>query len=161
MDGQWYVAVVGPSSASDEQAAAAEQLGAALAERGHVVVCGGGGGVMAAAARGATRAGGIVVGLLPGDDRAAGDANLTIAIPTGLGEMRNALVVRSADVVVAVGGSWGTLSEVALAVRTGVPVVALGSWHVMDRDDEPRGLRHATTLQEALAFVDGVLPKAR
>lgn len=149
-----YVAVVGPSAASDEQAAAAEELGAALARRGHVVVCGGGGGVMAAASHGAAEAGGLVVGLLPGNDRRAANPHLTVAIPTGLGEMRNALVVRAADAVVAVGGSWGTLSEVALAVRTGVPVVAIGGWRVTDGDDEPAGFRRAAGPAEALEVLD-------
>jgi uncharacterized protein (TIGR00725 family) len=123
-----YVAVVGPSQASADELAAAHALGRGLAERGHVVLCGGHGGVMEAVARGAAEAGGVVVGLLPGTDRAEANPHVTVAIPTGLGEMRNALLVRSSDVVVSVGGSWGTLSEVALAVRTGVPVVALHSW---------------------------------
>lgn len=152
-----YVAVVGPSSASDEQHELAERLGAALARRGHVVVCGGGGGVMAAVSRGAAEHGGLVVGLLPGDDRRAGNRHLTVAIPTGLGELRNGLVVRAADVVVAVGGSWGTLSEVALAVRAGVPVVAVGGWRVSDGDDEPPGVRHVPELGEALAALDDLL----
>lgn len=152
-----YVAVVGPSAASDEQAAAAEALGAALAGRGHVVVCGGGGGVMAAVSRGAAAAGGLVVGLLPGDDRRGGNPHLTVAIPTGLGELRNGLVVRAADAVVAVGGSWGTLSEVALAVRTGVPVLALGGWRVLAGDDEVAGIRHAADLPGLLGLLDAQL----
>jgi hypothetical protein len=89
--------------------------------------------------------------------RRAGNPYLTVAIPTGLGELRNALVVRAADAVVAVGGSWGTLSEVALAVRTGVPVVAIGGWHVTDGDDEPAGIRCAAAPAEALAVLDAVL----
>ncbi|MEZ0446536.1 TIGR00725 family protein [Cellulomonas sp. ICMP 17802] len=123
-----YVAVVGPSEASADELADAEAVGRGLAQRGHVVLCGGHGGVMEAVARGAADAGGTVVGLLPGTDRTAANPHVTVAIPTGLGEMRNALLVRSSDVVVSVGGSWGTLSEVALAVRTGVPVVALRGW---------------------------------
>jgi hypothetical protein len=77
------------------------------------------------------------VGLLPGTDRAAANRWVTVAIPTGLGELRNGLVVRAADAVVAVGGSWGTLSEVALALRTGVPVVALGFWELPAPDGGP------------------------
>lgn len=157
MSGRRYVAVVGPSAATDEQAAAAAELGGALARRGHVVVCGGGGGVMAAASRGAAEAGGLVVGLLPGDDRRAGNPHLTVAIPTGLGELRNGLVVRAADALVAVGGSWGTLSEVALAVRTGVPVVTLGFWRLADGDDEPAGLRRVADPAEAMAVLDRLL----
>ena len=96
-----------------------------LARGGFVVVNGGLGGVMEAAARGAREGGGIVIGLLPGDDRADANPHLTVAIPTGLGQARNALVVSAADAVVAVGGSWGTLSEIALARRAGKPVVCL------------------------------------
>ena len=154
---QRYVAVVGPSAASDEQTGVAERLGAALAARGHVVVCGGGGGVMAAVSRGAARAGGIVVGLLPGTDRAEGNPHLTVAIATGLGELRNGLVVRAADVVVAVGGSWGTLSEVALAVRTGVPVVAIGGWRVTSGTAEVDGVRHVPGLDTALSALGELL----
>ena len=97
-----------------------------------MVVCGGLGGVMEAAARGAAEAGGTVVGVLPGTDRAAANPHLTVAIATGMGEMRNALIVRAADVVVAVGGAYGTLSEIVFALRTGVPVVGIGTWALDD-----------------------------
>lgn len=105
----------------------AERVGRGLAAAGAVVLCGGRGGVMEAVARGAARAGGLTVGILPGSD--AREANPWILLPlaTGLGEARNALVVRSADAVVAVAGSWGTLSEIALARAMGVPVAALGA----------------------------------
>ena len=136
-----YVGVVGPSSADARELEEAEALGRGLAQRGHVVVCGGLGGVMAAVARGAALAGGVVVGLLPGTDRADANPHVTVALPTGLGELRNALLVRSSDVVVSVGGSWGTLSEVALAVRTGVPVVAVGGWPVTAPPTASRALR--------------------
>jgi len=95
-----------------------------------VLVCGGLGGVMAAACRGAVSAGGMTVGILPGSDRSAGNEWLTVAIPTGLGELRNGLVVRAADAVIAVGGAYGTLSEVALALKTGVPVIGLRTWEI-------------------------------
>jgi uncharacterized protein (TIGR00725 family) len=103
-----------------------------LAERGSCVLTGGLSGVMAAAAEGCSQAGGISIGLLPGTDREAASPHLTIALPTGLGELRNGLLVRSADGIIAVGGSWGTLSEVALAHRLGVPVVTLNGWSVWD-----------------------------
>lgn len=125
------VAVVGPGDTDDGVLLEhAEAIGAALASEGLVVVTGGLGGVMAAAARGASAAGGLVVGVLPGD--AAADANewVDVALPTGMGEGRNLLVVRAADVVVCVGGSWGTLAEVALALRIGTPVVSLHGWRV-------------------------------
>jgi len=124
-----YVGVVGPSGVADDALlTTAEELGRRLAEAGAVVVTGGGAGVMGAASRGASLAGGTVLGILPGSDRREGNPHLTVAVATGLGEMRNALLVRSVDVLVAVGGSWGTLSEVALACRTGVPAYAVGGW---------------------------------
>jgi uncharacterized protein (TIGR00725 family) len=124
-----YVAVVGPGdAATPADVEAARTVGALLAERGAIVVTGGSGGVMAAATAGANGAGGLTVALLPGSSR--GGCPATIAIPTGLGELRNGLLVRAADAVIAVGGSWGTLSEIALARRTGVPLVCLGGWDV-------------------------------
>jgi hypothetical protein len=123
-----YVAVIGAGEATAAQAEFAEAAGRVLARRGAVVVCGGLGGVMAAVARGAHSEGGTVVGLLPGDDRAAGNPHLTVALTTGLGEMRNPLVVRAADAVLAVGGGHGTLSELAFALRAGVPVVGHDTW---------------------------------
>jgi uncharacterized protein (TIGR00725 family) len=136
VDGR-YVAVIGPSEASDEEVTRAETVGRLLAEAGAVVVCGGLGGVMEAVARGAATASGIVVGLLPGRARADANPHVTVAITTGMGEMRNALVVRAVDVVVAVGGAYGTLSEIAFALRTGVPVVGLGTWDLDDVIDAP------------------------
>jgi len=125
-----YVAVIGPSEASEQEQDAAETVGCELAGAGAVVVTGGRGGVMAAASRGATGAGGLCVGILPGSDRGEANQWVTVSIPTGLGELRNGLVVRAADVVVAVGGAYGTLSEIALALRAGTPVVGLGTWDI-------------------------------
>ncbi|WP_367891317.1 TIGR00725 family protein [Rhodococcus pyridinivorans] len=130
MNAQRYVGVVGPGEATPDQRRLARQVGGLLAGRRAVVVTGGLGGVMAAACRGAVEAGGTTLGLLPGDDRAEGNPYLTVAVPTGLGEMRNALLVRSSDALIAVGGSWGTMSEIALAVRIGVPVIAIGGWRM-------------------------------
>ncbi len=125
-----YVAVVGPGSATAEEERSAETVGHGLAAAGAVVLTGGLGGVMEAACRGALQAGGTTVALLPGTDRDAANRWVTIALPTGLGELRNGLLVRAADVVVAVGGAFGTLSEVALALKTEVPVVGLGTWEI-------------------------------
>ncbi len=129
-DSRPYVAVVGPGDASREQIEAAEWIGRGLAQRSTVLVCGGLGGVMAAACRGAVSAGGLTVGILPGLDRADANAWVQVAIATGLGELRNGLVVRAADVVIAIGGAYGTLSEVALALKSGVPVVGLDTWAI-------------------------------
>ena len=132
MSGRRYVAVVGPGEASVDEVARAEEVGRLLAARDAVVVCGGLGGVMEAVSRGAAGAGGTVVGILPGNHRDQANEHVTVAIATGMGEMRNALVVRSVDAVVAVGGAYGTLSEIALALRTGVPVVGIGTWDLDD-----------------------------
>ncbi|MFZ5871719.1 MAG: dethiobiotin synthetase [Actinomycetota bacterium] len=134
------------------------------AQRGRraAVVTGGLGGVMEAASAGAASAGGLTVGLLPGENRAAANRSVAGAIPTGLGEARNALVVRAADAVVAVGGSWGTLSEVALAMRRGVPVVALGGWSVVDDDGrEVPGVRRASTAREAVRLALALAEQVR
>lgn len=155
MTARGYVAVVGPGTATPEQAAWAREVGRGLAERGVVVLTGGHGGVMAATATGVAEAGGVSIAVLPGLDRAAADPAHTYALPTGLGELRNGLLVRCADVVVAVGCSWGTLSEVALAVRTEVPVVALGCW-----DLPAGGPRPADSPADALAQVDRLLTDA-
>ena len=129
MAGAPYVAVVGPSSPSDEAVlTGAEAVGAELARRGAVVVCGGLGGAMEAACRGAAEAGGTSVGLLPGASREEANEWVTVAVATGLGELRNALVVRAADAVIAVGGGHGTLSEIGFALRTGRAVIGLGTW---------------------------------
>lgn len=110
--------------------ATAEAVGRGLAEHGAILVCGGLGGVMAAACRGAKSAGGLTVGILPGSDRRAANEWVDVAIPTGLGELRNGLIVRAAEALIAVGGGPGTLSEIALALKTGVRVVGLDSWDV-------------------------------
>jgi hypothetical protein len=126
--------VCGPAIAPAEILALAEQVGAALAQRCAVLICGGLGGVMEAAAHGARAAGGLTVGILPG--ASAEDANPFIDIPvvTDLGEARNALVVRSADAIIAIAGAYGTLSEIALALKMNVPVIGLGTWQLRAPD---------------------------
>ena len=123
-----YVGVAGASRPERGLVEQAERLGRRLAEGGAVVVCGGGPGVMEAVCRGAQAAGGTTVGLLPGLDRAEGNAYLTVALPTGLDQGRNLLLVRSSDALVAVGGGFGTLSEIAIALRAGTPVIGLATW---------------------------------
>jgi len=123
-----YVGVVGAASATAEEEAIAERIGRLLAERGAVVVCGGLGGVMTAACRGAKSAGGTTIGILPGEDRSDANPWVDVAIPTGMGEARNALVARASDALIAVGGEFGTLSEIALALKVGRPVVGIATW---------------------------------
>jgi len=131
--------VVGAGRASEEEAHAAEEVGRALAEAGAVLVCGGLGGVMEAACRGAKAAGGTTVGILPGANRGDANEHVDVALATGLGEARNALVVRAVDALVAVGGEYGTLSEIALAIKAGKPVVGLGTWDLepIERAETP------------------------
>jgi uncharacterized protein (TIGR00725 family) len=124
------VAVVGPGDASAGEETVAEEVGRLLARRGAVVVCGGLGGVMEAACRGAREEGGTAVAILPGLDRDAANPHVSVAIATGLGEARNALVVRAADALVAIGGAYGTLSEIALALKGGKRVIGIGTWDI-------------------------------
>ena len=123
------IAVCGPGAgASAGELAWAEEVGGLLAEAGAVLVCGGLGGVMEAACRGARSKLGFTVGLLPGDRREDANGWVSLAIPTGMGEARNFLIVRAADAIIAIGGGWGTLSEVAFAMKRGAPVISLGSF---------------------------------
>lgn len=121
------ISVIGAGRASEVEEALARQVGKALARRGAVLVCGGLGGVMAAAARGCREEGGRTVGVLPGDVPEAANPWIELPLATGMGEARNALVVRFGEAVVAVGGEWGTLSEIALARKLGRAVVTLGT----------------------------------
>lgn len=134
-----YVAVIGASRASEQEESAAELVGRELARAGALVICGGGSGVMAGASRGAARAGGTVIGILPGDDRSRANEWVSVALATGLGELRNGLIVRACDAAVAIGGSYGTLSEIGLALAHGVPVVGLGTWQIdgIETHDDP------------------------
>lgn len=146
-----YISVIGTGQASEDEVAAAEEIGRLLAEAGAVLVCGGLGGVMDAAARGCETGGGVSVGILPGDDRTPGSPHLTVRIATGLGEARNAIVARAADAVIAVGGEFGTLSEIAFALKMGKPVVGLGTWS-LDLEGLPGDpLQRATDPADAVA----------
>ena len=138
-----YVAVCGASEPRPDQQDLAREVGRRLAEAGAIVLCGGLGGVMTAVAEGASSAGGTVVGILPGDSRAAANPHLTLAIATGIGEARNAVLTTAADAVIAIGGGWGTLSEIAFARRLGRPVVTLASW-------ELEGVPVAVSAEEAV-----------
>jgi len=125
-----YVSVIGASRASAEVAAKAEELGELLAARGCVVLCGGRDGVMDAVARGAKRNGGVSIGILPEADRLRAAPDLTYTVCSAMGYARNHSVVASGDVVIAVGGAWGTLSEIALARNVGKPVILLDTWEM-------------------------------
>jgi uncharacterized protein (TIGR00725 family) len=124
------ISVIGRELPSAEVAAQAEEVGRLLAEAGAVVICGGLSGVMEAASRGAAEAGGTVIGIVPGDDPGAANAHCTHVVATATGYARNLAVVASGDAVIAVGGEWGTLSEIAHARQLARPVVTLASWTV-------------------------------
>ncbi len=142
---QVYVAVIGGGEVNPGIADLARQVGWEVASRGAVLLCGGLGGVMAAAAQGAQEAGGVSLGILPGPDRSRANSHLTFSIPTNLGHARNLVIVHGADALIAVDGGYGTVSEAALALKLGKPVIALKvTW------DLP-GLKRATSPQEAVA----------
>jgi uncharacterized protein (TIGR00725 family) len=141
------IAVCGPAQCSDAESSMAYEVGALLARHGAVVLCGGGTGVMAAALDGARSEAGLVVAIRPDDQR----TEATVTIRTNMSQARNAILVTSADAVITIGGSWGTLSETALARRAGVPVVALAAWTILDpTGTQVPGILPAATPTEAV-----------
>jgi len=156
-----YVAVIGASNATERELASAERVGQLLAEAGCVLVCGGLGGVMDAAARGSAAGGGISIGILPDNDRDSASRSLSVAIATGFGEARNVIVARSADAAIAVGGEFGTLSEIALALKMSKPVIGIGTWE-LGRDDLDRDpIVRVNEVDEAVASLRQLLPQMR
>ena len=145
-----YVAVVGGGSPDADAASVAREVGAALAKSDATVVCGGLGGVMEAVCEGAKAAGGRTVAFLPGTQRAEANRFVDVALPTGMGEMRNMLVVRAADAVIAIDGEFGTLSEIAFALRIGKPVVGIATWGLVKEGRASDAVVVATTPAEAV-----------
>jgi len=145
------ISVIGPGDCTADQARAAEAVGRGLALAGAVLVCGGRGGVMEAACRGAQSAGGLTIGILPGDGYAGANNFLSVALPSGLGHARNALVALAGEAVIAIGGEAGTLSEIGLAVKSGRRVVGLDSWECRRADGTGLAIRRAKTPEEAVA----------
>ena len=131
-----FIAVIGGSDPSPEEARFAEEVGSEVARQGAILVCGGLGGIMAAACKGASEAGGLTIGILPGDIRQMANPYVQIPIVTNLGEARNIIVVKSAQAVIAIAGSYGTLSEIAHALRSRIPVIGLKTWS-LSRDGQP------------------------
>jgi uncharacterized protein (TIGR00725 family) len=145
------VSVVGSGTAAGEVYDKAREVGRLVAERGGTIVCGGRSGVMEAVARGATEAGGTAIGILPDEDRKGANAFLSFSIATGTGHARNLAVVCSGDVVIAIGGEYGTLSEIGLARKVGRPVVALESWDLGEH------VSVAATPEEAVRTAFGLI----
>jgi uncharacterized protein (TIGR00725 family) len=150
-----FIAVIGSASCDDETAALARAVGQEIGRQGAVLVCGGRGGVMEAACQGAKAQQGITVGILPGPDRREANPYVDIPIVTGLGEARNAVVVRSADAVVAVSGGYGTLSEIGLALKMGRPVIGLGTWELSQHGQPSSAIIRATNAAQAVALALG------
>jgi uncharacterized protein (TIGR00725 family) len=147
------VSVIGASDSTESQTADAEKVGRLLAEQGVVLVCGGRGGVMQAACRGALEAGGLTVGILPGIDADVGNPYLSISLPTGLNHARNVLVVLAGQIIIAIGGGSGTLSEIALALKMGKKVIGLYTWQAKDFQGELAQIHVVNSPEEALAVV--------
>jgi uncharacterized protein (TIGR00725 family) len=144
------IAVIGSASCSREEAAAAEAVGRLLAEQNVYLVCGGGQGVMEAACRGARQAGGFTIGMLPTSDASSGNPYLSLCLPTGLGQARNALVVLAGECAIAVGGGYGTLSEIALALKAGRKVIGLKTWHLVAPSGQPAAVIEVRSPEEAV-----------
>ncbi len=123
-----FIAVIGGGQCSAQEAELAETVGRELARRGAILVCGGLGGIMEAACKGASAEGGLTIGILPGDNYQAANPYVQIPLATGMGYARNIAVVKSAQAVIAIGGSYGTLSEISHALQSGIPVIGLNTW---------------------------------
>ena len=144
------IGVIGAGKADEAALKVAEDVGRGIAAMDAVVVCGGLGGVMEATARGARAAGGLTVGILPRDRKKEANPSIDIALATGFGEGRNVLIVRSADALIAVGGEYGTLSEIALALKAGKTVVGIGTWDIP-------GVIRADSAEDAVRKVFAIL----
>jgi uncharacterized protein (TIGR00725 family) len=153
---RWYISVIGGSRCKAAEYALAEEVGRLIAGAGATLVCGGLSGVMEAAARGAKEAGGTTIGILPGHDRSLGNPYLDYVLTTGIGHARNLAVVSSGDAVIAVGGGFGTLSEVGLAAKIDRPVVILGGWRLQN-EEGTEGVWYASSAAEAMALVKEAL----
>ncbi len=150
-----YVGVIGGQFCSEEESRVAFELGRLLAERGAVIVCGGLGGVMEAACKGAREGGGTTIGILPGPFRSDANPYVDHAIATDMGQARNAIIVRTADAVVAVGGEYGTLSEIAMALKMGKKVVAISSWEIANKGVPDEKIVRASGPAEAVEALLG------
>ncbi len=144
------IAVIGGGQPSPEEAKLAEEVGRQLAKQGATLVCGGLGGVMEAACRGASSEGGVTIGILPGDSPKTANPYVQIPIVTGVGYARNISVVKSAKAVIAIGGSYGTLSEIAHALQSGIPVIGLNTWSLSRNGQQDNSIIPAETATEAV-----------
>lgn len=144
------IAVIGAGQCSKEEAKIAEEVGREIARQGATLVCGGLGGVMEAACKGASSQGGVTIGILPGENRQAANPYIQIPIVTGIGYARNISVVKSAQAVIAIGGSYGTLSEIGHALQSGIPVIGLNTWSLSKNSQQDNSIILAQNPSEAV-----------
>jgi uncharacterized protein (TIGR00725 family) len=149
-DKRKVIAVIGGGHPTSKEAKLAEKVGHELAKRGAILVCGGLSGVMEAACRGASAEGGMTIGILPGENRLSANPYVQIPIATGIGYARNAAVVKSAQAVIAIGGSYGTLTEIGYALQTGIPVIGLNTWTISRNDKRDKAIIPAESPAEAV-----------
>jgi uncharacterized protein (TIGR00725 family) len=145
------IGVIGAGDCSQEVYEVARKVGTGIARAGCTLVCGGLRGVMEAACRGAHEAGGQTIGILPGPEKADANPYVTVPIATDLGHARNVLIVRTSDILVAISGGYGTLSEISIALKLGKPVIGLQTWPDME------GIKYVNTPEEALEVIEGYL----
>ena len=145
-----YIGVIGERRCHEAHRQIAERVGRRIAEKGGVLLCGGMGGVMEAASYGAMKAGGVVIGILPGHSRNEGNPYLTFSIITAIGEGRNLILVRSCDALIAIGGGYGTLSEIAFAHKLGIPIVGIDTWNLTKEGKPDTRLVQAPDAEEAV-----------
>ncbi len=154
-----FIAVIGGSKCSPEEAELAEEVGQELAKLDAILVCGGMGGVMEAACKGASSQGGVTIGILPGNSRQTANPYVQIPIVTDLGEARNVIVIKSAQAVIAIGGSYGTLSEISHALRAGIPVIGLNTWSLSRNGQLDNSIIPAQNAAEAVKRALSLIPK--
>jgi len=151
-----FIAVIGGGECSLEEARLAEEVGRELAKQEAVLVCGGLGGVMEAACKGASAEGGVTIGILPGDSRQTANRYVQIPIVTGMGYARNSIVVKSAQAVIAISGSYGTLTEIGHALQNGIPVIGLETWSLSKNGKKDESIITARGPADAVAKALGV-----
>ncbi len=150
LDNKIFIAVIGGSEPSPQETVMAEEVGREIARHGAILVCGGLGGVMMAACKGASSEGGVTIGILPGESRQAANPYVQIPIVTGIGYARNVAVVKSAQAVIAIGGGYGTLSEISHALQSGIPVIGLNTWSLARNDQPDNSIITAQSAAEAV-----------
>ena len=146
------IAVIGGSQSSARESKLAEEVGRELAKSGAILVCGGLGGVMEAACRGASSEGGLTIGILPGESSREANNYVQVPIVTGIGYARNVAVVKSAQAVIAIGGSYGTLSEIGHALQNGIPVIGLDTWSLSQNGKVNKSITPAKDAADAVSI---------